>query len=318
MRKLLPFLLIGGFIALLIPRMVQSMAQGDVYPEWSSMRSDPLGAKALYLALQRMAPVSRNFEPWKDVRPQRAQYVVMGASPLMLQDVARLTTAGGFVLLAARPSGSKSFIRTEKLGFVQASRSEVELRSDDWKCLLGSREKCRLAAKGRVWLLPNGAPLRNGELLEARDTELLSQLFGTGLPVVFDESHLGVVESGGVGVLLRRYRLFPAIGLMLAAAMLFVWRSSVSLLPEREPLSAGMTPQPAASLRTLLAQRVAKAKLLETLVDEWRRALPLLPAWHRGRAEEMDAALEHARGMRDLRQGYVALQAAIRLRKGSA
>jgi hypothetical protein len=71
MRKLAPFVLIAGFVALLIPRMMQSMAQGDVYPEWSTMRSDPLGTKVLYLALGRMAgvTVSRSYEPWKEARP---------------------------------------------------------------------------------------------------------------------------------------------------------------------------------------------------------------------------------------------------------
>ena len=323
MRKLAPFVLIAGFVALLIPRMMQSMAQGDVYPEWSTMRSDPLGTKVLYLALGRMAgvTVSRSYEPWKEARPQRALYVAMGASPLMIsdtKDVERLLSAGGTLLLAAAPSRGKSALRTEKLGFVSAGRGKVELRAAEWNCLIGERERCRLAEKGRVLFLADGSALRNGELQEKRNTELVARVFGAGLPVVFDESHLGVTESGGVGVLLRRYRLFPAIALMLGAALLFVWRNSVSLMPAREPVSAGMTPQPAASLRTLLAQRVPRGKLLETLVGEWKRAWPLLPSWHKGRAEEMDAALEHARGLKDLRQGYVALQAAVRLRKGSA
>lgn len=323
MRKLAPFALIAGFVALLIPRMMQSMAQGDVYPEWSTMRSDPLGTKVLYLALGRMRglAVSRSFESWKETKPQAAMYVVMGASPLLLsekKDLDRLLSGGGRLLVAAVPSRGKSALRTEKLGFVSVGRGVVELRSDEWKCLAGSRERCRLAEKGPVVFLADGAVLRNGELQEKRDTELMAQLFGTGLPVVFDESHLGVVETGGVGVLMRRYRLFPAMALMLGAAMLFVWRSSVSVLPEREPLSAGMQPQPAASLRTLLAQRVPRAKLLETLVEEWKRAWPLLPAWHRGRAEEMEAALAQARELKDVQQGYAALQAAVRLRKGSA
>lgn len=323
MRKLVPFALIAGFVALLIPRMMQSMAQGDVYPEWSTMRSDPLGTKVLYLALGRMqgVAVSRSFESWKETRPQPVLYVVLGASPLMLadkKDVDKLVSGGGRLLVAAVPSRGKSALRTEKLGFVPVARGMVELRSEEWKCLLGERDRCRLAEKGPVLYLADGSALRNGELQEKRDTELMAQLFGTGLPVVFDESHLGVVETGGVGVLLRRYRLFPAMALVLAAALLFVWRSSVSLLPEREPLSAGMQPQPAASLRTLLAQRVPRAKLLETLVDEWKRAWPLLPVWHRGRAEEMDAALAEARVLKDVQQGYVALQAAVRLRKGSA
>jgi hypothetical protein len=46
--------------------------------------------------------------------------------------------------------------------------------------------------------------------------------------------------------------------MLLFAALLFVWRNSVSLLPEREPVTAAMTPQPAASLRTLLAAACAE------------------------------------------------------------
>lgn len=323
MRKLAPFVLIAGFVALLVPRMMQSMAQGDVYPEWSTMRSDPLGTKVLYLALERMpgVMVARSYEPLKEAQPRKVLYVAMGASPLALsntKDVERLLSAGGTLLLAAAPPRGKSALRTEKLGFVAAGRGEVELRAAEWNCLIGDREHCRLAEKGRVLFLADGSALRNVEMQEKRNTELVARLFGAGLPVVFDEAHLGVTESGGVGVLLRRYRLFPVIALMLGAALLFVWRNSVSLMPEREPVSAGMTPQPAASLRTLLAQRVPRGKLLETLVAEWKRAWPLLPSWHKGRAEEMEAALEHARGLKDLRQGYVALQAAVRLRKGSA
>ncbi|MBL8237568.1 MAG: hypothetical protein JNM66_09130 [Bryobacterales bacterium] len=322
MRKLAPILMLAAFFALLLPRLLQSIAQGDVYPEWSTMRSDPLGLKVLYLALERTGAVQveRNYEPWRQARPRRAQYVMMGASPTLLQDTKdldKLLSAGGLVLVALRPANAKTVLRTEKLGFLQVTRTEVALKSGDWKCLLGSPDYCKLAAKGRLWLLADGSPLRNGELHEERQTDLLARLFGNGLPVVFDESHLGVVESGGVGVLLKRYRLFPAVGMLFFAALLFVWRNSVSLLPEREPVTPAMTPQPAASLRTLLAQRVPKNKLLVTLVDEWKRALPLLPSWHSGRAGHIEAALERALATKDLRQGYAELQSAIRLRKGS-
>ncbi len=321
MRRAVPFLMIGLFGALLLPRLMQSMAQGDVYPEWSTLRSDPRGAKVLYVALERMAPVSRLYERWQEAAPRRAAYVFLGASPLVLQDqkdIDRLLSGGGTLLLALAPAGPKSTLRTERLGFVSKSRGTVVLRSEDWRCLDGTREACRLAERGRVRMLVDGTPLRNGELLQARQTELLARLFGGELPVVFDESHLGVTESSGVGVLLRRYRLFPLIGLLLAAALLFLWRASVSLLPERDPVTPAMTPQPAASLRTLLAQHVPRGKLLETMVAEWKRALPLLPTWHRGRVEEMEAALERARAAKDPRQGYAELQAAIRPHKGSA
>ena len=321
MRKAVPFLMIGAFGALLLPRLMQSMAQGDVYPEWSTLRSDPRGAKVLYLALERLAPVSRAYERWQEAPPRQAMYVFLGASPLMLQDqkeVERLLSGGGTLLLAMAPPDPRAVLRTERLGFVRKSRGTVVLLAEDWRCIEGTREACRLAERGRIRLLADGTPLRNGELQEGRQTELLTRLFGGGLPVVFDESHLGVTESSGVGVLLRRYRLFPLVGLLLAAALLFLWRVSVPLLPEREPVTPAMTPQPAASLRTLLEQRVPRGKVLETLVDEWKRALPLLPAWHRGRVEEMETALERARAEKDPRQGYAELQAAIRLRKGSA
>ncbi len=324
MRKLAPFLMLAAFAALLIPRMMQSIAQGDVYPEWSTLRSDPMGAKVLYLSLERMGAVRRSYEPWKEAAPQRAQYVWMGSSPLLLADtkeLEKLLGAGGVAMVVLRPATEKSLLRTEKLGFLQAPKAGLVLKGEEWQCLDGTRENCALAerslGKGRVWLVADGSPLRNGELQKARRTEWVARLFGAGMPVVFDESHLGVSESGGVGVLLRRYRLFPAIGLMLGAALLFVWRSSVSLLPERAPVTPAMAPQPAASLRTLLAQRVPRDKLLATLVEEWKRALPLLPVWHRGRADEMEAALERARVMKDTRQGYAELQAAIQLRKGS-
>lgn len=323
MRKAAPFLMLAAFLALLVPRMTQSMAQSDVYPEFSTMRSDPAGAKVLFLSLERLAaaPVERNYEPWRQLRPAPARYVFLGASPLLLQDrkdLDKLLSAGGSVLIALRPPTANAALRTEKLGFLRATRTELELKGSAWQCLDGSPDRCKLAAQGRLLLLADGSPLRNGALRGARQTGLLTRLFPPGVPVVFDESHLGVIESGGVGVLLRRYRLFPAIAALLAAALLFVWRSSVSVLPEREPVSPDMTPQPAASLRTLLAQRVPERKLLETLAEEWKRALPLLPSWQRGRAADVDAALHRARTMKNTRAGYAELQAAIRVRKGSA
>jgi hypothetical protein len=307
------------------------MAQSDVYPEWSTLRADPLGAKVLFLALRNLGvlEIERNFEPWEDLRAKRAEYVLLGVTALALREtksVENLVSAGGVALLALRPPPGKAGLRTEQLGFLQlrgdGGAVTLELRNEQWQCLIGERSGCLLAekkiAKGRVWLLADGSALRNGELHGNRRTELLTRIFALGMPVIFDESHLGVDDTGGVGVLLRRYRLFPAIGMLLLAALLFAWRNSVSSLPEREPLNPAMTPQPAASLRTLLAQRIPRGKLLETLVAEWKRALPLLPLWQQGRAGEMDLALERARQIQDEKLREAELRAAVRLRKGAA
>ncbi len=327
MRKLIPFLLLAAFLALLIPRMLQSMAQSAAYPEWSTHRSDPLGAKVLFLALQRTPglTVTRSYEPWRELRPTRAMYVFLGAPPRFGKEkepMEKLLAAGGVALLALRPASAKSGARTEEFGYLQQYGKGLVLKDPAWSCLAGSREDCALAelplGRGRLRLLADAAPLRNGDLHQNRQTALLAKVFSAGLPVVFEESHLGVADTGGVGVLLSRYRLFPLIGLLLAAALLFVWRNAVSVLPPREPVSPGMAPQPAASLRTLLAQRVPPSRLLDTLVEEWKRSLPLLPSWHRGRAAELDAALERARLHKDPRLGYEELRAAIRSRKVSS
>lgn len=328
MPKLLPFILLSLFLAALIPRLGQSIAQSSALPEWSTMRSDPLGAKVLFEALKALLPqpVERNFEPWEQTASRRAQYVLLGVSPLLLRDVKpleHLLQSGGIVLLALRAPAGKVGLRTERYGFLhhrdEDRQPSLILRDDTWICVLGRRESCRLAEKklgqGRVWLLADAAPLSNRALHEHRDTSLLVSIFGAGLPVVFDESHLGVTDTGGVGTLLRRYRLLPALGLLLIVGLLYIWRNSVSMLPERQPVEAAMTPQPAASLRTLLSQNIPRSKILDTIVTEWRRALHLLPAWQAGRGGDVDAALELAKQRKDPRTGYMDLQDVMRLRK---
>ncbi|MCX8157537.1 MAG: DUF4350 domain-containing protein [Verrucomicrobiae bacterium] len=46
-------------------------AGGDLYPPYSSLRPDPMGIKALYLALEDLnLPVRRNFRPWRWLTPE--------------------------------------------------------------------------------------------------------------------------------------------------------------------------------------------------------------------------------------------------------
>jgi hypothetical protein len=330
MRKLIPFVLTLAFFAFLMQRVLQSHAQSDVYPEYSTLRSDPHGGKVLYESLRtfRGGGVDRNYEPLESLEPRRALYVLMGASPVALRETKeweQLLHAGGTVLIGLKPASSKAGSRTEKLGFLHvrtsSGASRLLLKGDEWRCLDGDRDECVLAdrklGKGVVWLLADASPLRNLDLHQSRDTALVARLFGGSLPIVFDESHLGVENQSGVGVLLRKHRLFGAIGMLLLLALLFVWRNSASLLPERSPLPPELMPQPAASLRTLLEQNVPPARLLDTLAAEWKHSRPLLPEWQKGREGELESALELAKGKKDLRQGYEQLQAAVRLRKDS-
>jgi len=324
MRRILPLVFLFAFLALLLPRMMESMAQGDVYPDYSTLRSDPRGAKVLYESLRRTTGnVSRNYEAWTSLDGGNAHYVLLGASPLVLKedkDFESILRGGGVLLIALAPASSKANIRTEKMGFIHNVRG-LDLRGELWKCVIGDRDKCSLAerrvGKGTIRLLWSVRPLSNGSLHENRDAGLVAKLFPKDRAIVFDESHLGVEESGGVGVLLRRYRLMPAVAMLLVVALLFVWRNSTPMTPEKEPVTAAMAPQPAASLRTLLAQNVPGPKLLETMVEEWKRARHLLPVWHAGRTEEVEQTLATAKTRKDIRQGYADLRAALRPRRGN-
>src|SRR5258708_31024418 len=221
-----------------------------------------MGGKVLFVALEGTPGlhVEQNFEAWADLPGRRAEYVFMGISPLILRDpkaVEKVVGGGGDVLLGLRPPSAKSSLRTESLGFMVTQQPDgpavLVLKDPAWTCLLGvAEEGCQLAAKqlgkGRVLLLADASPLRNGSLHRGRDMELLTRLWRTDMPVIFDESHLGVEDTSGVGVLLRRYRLYPGIGILMLVALLVIWRNSVSLLPARETVTPAMTPQPAASL----------------------------------------------------------------------
>ncbi len=63
-----------------------------------------------------------------------------------------------------------------------------------------------------------------------RHAEFLAWLIGANRHVVFDEAHLGIVDSPGVATLMQRYRLHGlALGLLLAG--LFIWKNSTSYRP---------------------------------------------------------------------------------------
>lgn len=56
-------LLLAGFIGGLVHLFNLRFEAGDNYPPYSSLRADPLGAKALYDSLDRIIPIRRHFQP---------------------------------------------------------------------------------------------------------------------------------------------------------------------------------------------------------------------------------------------------------------
>jgi Domain of unknown function (DUF4350) len=91
---------------------------GDIYPEYSSLRTDPLGTKAFYEALGRLPGVTtrRNQTPLRDVaRTGPATLLFIGAQPSGSDDAPRalvdafeaVAVEGGRVVLAFYPYGQE-------------------------------------------------------------------------------------------------------------------------------------------------------------------------------------------------------------------
>ena len=126
---------------------------------------------------------------------------------------------------------------------------------------------------GTIVLAADTFALSNEGLREARDPELIAALAGPATHIIFDENHFGVIETGSVTKLMRKYRLEGAVAMLALVAALFLWRSASSLLPPRETRAddavggrdslEGMT--------ALLHRGVAEKELLDTCFAEWSR-----------------------------------------------
>jgi hypothetical protein len=142
----------------------------------------------------------------------------------------------------------------------------------EWKQIADDVVERQLGA-GTVVLVDNSYPLSNEGLREDLDSELIVKLAGSAKEIVFDENHFGVVETGSVTKLMRKYHLEGAIGVLLVVAVLFLWRSASSLLPSRAPRAEqAVTGRDSLEGMTALLRRgIAEENLVRVCVEEWKK-----------------------------------------------
>jgi hypothetical protein len=159
---------------------------------------------------------------------------------------------------------------------------------------------------GTLVVATDAYAVSNEALQRERATEFLCWLIGPHRHVVFDESHLGVLENPGIAALARRYGLMPAFALCGLLALLFIWRRAAAFVPP--PPAGAITTldyRPTSSLTALLRRALPAAQLLPTCLAEWRRT---------ARAGDL-ARVEAALGAdTDPVTGYNAAVAALRRR----
>lgn len=140
LRAALPVALFGLFFAGLLQLLLLRFEAGDVYPPYSSLRSDPVGTRVLFEALARQdsLAVARGLSPslpWKD--EPAATVFALGlpphddplADPTWDDAARRFLAAGGRLVLAfqaAEGAGRRDAARGKKDGVEAEEREEAE------------------------------------------------------------------------------------------------------------------------------------------------------------------------------------------------
>jgi hypothetical protein len=133
----------------------------------------------------------------------------------------------------------------------------------------------RKFGSGSVVLSTDSYFISNEAMAKERHADLLAWVVSPSRRVVFDEAHLGIVQSPGVSTLIRKYRLHGlVVGLLLLAA-LFIWKNSVPFVPTRgnEALEAFVAGRDsAAGFVNLLRRHVSSKELLNVCLVEWKKS----------------------------------------------
>jgi len=268
-------------------------ATGDIYPDYSSMKASPSGAKLLYDSLSHISglTVSRNYSPleYSDERDAAIFLLAInagafaGAAQPYLEPLERLANRGNRVVVSLSWDGPK---KPENAGSIE-KRWHIKLAYDTtrkqlyfpdaagWRVIDGSGNKIlaveRNFEKGAIVLFAGSRDFSNGSAVKLEHLELISAAIGPKSRVVFDEEHFGMGESGTVVGLARRYRLGGmALGFALCTA-LFIWRNAAGFPPpaetvRRETLSGRTS---LSGLYTLLRRHIKPAELAAVCWNEW-------------------------------------------------
>ena len=339
-------LLLALFVAGAWEVMVAPLITGEVYPPYSSLRTDPLGAKALFesLAEQPGLEVTRLYKARSPLAAETALLILGVDSPAwtktpkpMVDDYENLVMKGGRIVIAFLPAHAPQVPPT--IGAIE-DQWHIRLRyrkgssEDEGNAAAIPRESAMYFEPGPEWrvveerqgeaaiverdfgggtlvLVSDSFPLSNQGLLDDSEAALIAQLIGPAKRVLFDENQFGVSETGSVAVLIRKYRLETAIGMLLAIAGLFIWHSASSFLPPREgtraaPVSGRDLHE---GLAALLRRNIPLGQLLATCLKEWSRS-----ARQRGRADLVQAEIQQWTG-RDPAAGYRAICRVLTERK---
>jgi hypothetical protein len=291
---LVALILAGGFVYAALYLFDLQFAAGEVYPEYSTLRTDPKGARLLYDSLAALpgVTVERNYRALEFLPDGVTVFLLaipaddFGDSSEPYLRVLEQSARRGNRMVAAlimQPDGKLP--KFEEL----AKRWNVQLALDDkvhphslyftnargWTSLYrqGAKQMMieRAFGKGSVVLFAGSDDFTNMATVASDRLNLVTLAIGPNAHIIFDEQHLGIAESGSVVALARRFHLLGVgLGLALCAALL-LWRHGVDFPPPtRAPAATRLAGRTAhAGLVTLLRRHIPPRTLAAACWQEW-------------------------------------------------
>jgi hypothetical protein len=277
------------------------LVAGDLYPEWSSLRSDPDGTRVLFdsLAATGRVVTVRKYKTLAQSPERGAAILFLGYSPNSLVSASssdldgfeqsarsgnRLVFAMNPGQWAGPPKQEADSALAKKWG-VAVDRvpgnpdDDIALffaKATNWAPDVSEKGRPvvieRAFGSGSIVLAASSEVFSNQNLAADRNSALLVRLIGSDARVVFDESHLGVQDTGSVLGLVHKYRLDGALWGLLAVAITFVWSNAAGFPPPEPRLAAANAGHDSRSgLAQLLRRQIPTARIIDVCVAEWER-----------------------------------------------
>lgn len=180
----------------------------------------------------------------------------------------------------------------------------------------------RNIGKGSLLILSDSYLTSNEAMLKDRHADLLSYLAGNRQRIVFDETHLGVVEEENTATLARKYGLGGfALGLFILA-LLFVWRYSLSLVPPPPEEGAGERglrsgKDGSSGLVNLLKRNIPARDILAVAFESWKKTVAQGRSHLKDKVAEMEKELAQVRADKNIHpvEGYVRMSRIFKRKK---
>jgi len=263
-----------------------------LYPEMSSLNSGPRGTKLLFDALGKIhtVKVTRNYLPLSQWRPSSTTILFFAVYPTTLntfdgylRELEKLSQPDNRIVLFLADSHVESkanltakdrwgiTVVNDKYGTAlqhDSTWQQVSRKQDAWE---------KHFAQGGTVVVALGSEAFSNESLSGV-ADLIPPLIGQNNTVAFEETHLGIEESGSIAGLARRYSLQGLIGGLLLLVILFIWNRSVSFPPpprfERTRDKQVVGADSRGMFAGLIARHLTPRALIESCIAEWNRVKP--------------------------------------------